>query len=170
MQETEEVRVNPWVVKIPWRRKWPPTPVFLPGDFHGQRILVGYSPWGCKRVVHDWSDLAWSMYTNIHTYAYIHENTCTHIYTSTHRDIHIHMHTYTHKHTYIYIHTHTHTITHTHTLQGHHQYCQHYCLYLHSILHVGNSIQLWSSQHKDGKISPISKIDKLRPELMASHW
>ena len=31
-----------------WRRKWHPTPVFLPGEFHGQRSLVGYSPWGCK--------------------------------------------------------------------------------------------------------------------------
>ena len=34
--------------KIPWRRKWQPTPVFLPGKSHGQRSLVGYSPWGCK--------------------------------------------------------------------------------------------------------------------------
>ena len=34
--------------KIPWRRKWLPTPVFLPGEFHGQRSLEGYSPWGCK--------------------------------------------------------------------------------------------------------------------------
>ena len=39
---------NPWVRKIPWRRKWQPTPVFLPGESHGQRGLVGYSPWGCK--------------------------------------------------------------------------------------------------------------------------
>ena len=39
---------DPWVGKIPWRRKWQPTPVFLPGKFHEQRILVGYSPWGCK--------------------------------------------------------------------------------------------------------------------------
>ena len=31
-----------------WIRKWHPTPVFLPGKFHGQRGLVGYSPWGCK--------------------------------------------------------------------------------------------------------------------------
>ena len=31
---------------VPWRRKWQSTPVFLPGGFHGQRILVGYSPWG----------------------------------------------------------------------------------------------------------------------------
>ena len=34
------------VRKIPWRRKWQPTPVFLPGEFHRQRSLVGYSPWG----------------------------------------------------------------------------------------------------------------------------
>ena len=38
---------NPWVGKI-CRRKWQPTPVFLPGKSHGQRNLVGYSPWGCK--------------------------------------------------------------------------------------------------------------------------
>ena len=30
----------------PWRREWQPTPVLLPGEFHGQRSLVGYSPWG----------------------------------------------------------------------------------------------------------------------------
>ena len=35
------------VRKIPWRRKWQPTPVFLPGEFHGQRSLAVYSPWGC---------------------------------------------------------------------------------------------------------------------------
>ena len=38
----------PGVRKIPWRRKWKPTPVFLRGKFHGQRILGGYSPWGRK--------------------------------------------------------------------------------------------------------------------------
>ena len=37
-----------WVRKIPWRRAWQPTPVFLPGKSKGQRNLVGYSPWGCK--------------------------------------------------------------------------------------------------------------------------
>ena len=37
-----------WVGKIPWRREWQPTPVFLPGEFHGQRSLAGYSPLGCK--------------------------------------------------------------------------------------------------------------------------
>ena len=39
---------NPWVGKIPWKRKWQPTPVFLPGKFQGQRNLVGYSWWGRK--------------------------------------------------------------------------------------------------------------------------
>ena len=34
--------------KIPWRRKWLPTPVILPGESHGQRSLTGYSPWGRK--------------------------------------------------------------------------------------------------------------------------
>ena len=38
---------NPWVGKIPWRGKWQATPVFLPGKSHGQRSLMGYSPWGC---------------------------------------------------------------------------------------------------------------------------
>ena len=39
---------NPWVGKIPWRRKWQPTPAFLPEKFHGQRRLAGYSQWGLK--------------------------------------------------------------------------------------------------------------------------
>ena len=34
---------DPWVGEIPWRREWQPTPVFLPGEFYGQRSLVGYS-------------------------------------------------------------------------------------------------------------------------------
>ena len=41
---------DPWVWKIPWRRKWQPTPVLLPGKFQGWRNLVGYSPWGCKEL------------------------------------------------------------------------------------------------------------------------
>ena len=41
-------RFDSWVGKIPWRRKWLPTPVFLPRESHGQRTLVGYSPWGRK--------------------------------------------------------------------------------------------------------------------------
>ena len=39
-----------WVRKIPWRREWLPTPVFLPREFHGQRRLAGYRPWGCKEL------------------------------------------------------------------------------------------------------------------------
>ena len=41
-------RFDSWVRKIPWRRKWQFTPVFLPGKFHGQRSLAGCSPWGHK--------------------------------------------------------------------------------------------------------------------------
>ena len=39
-----------WVGKIPWRREWQPTPVFLPGKSQGQRSLEGYSPWGRKEL------------------------------------------------------------------------------------------------------------------------
>ena len=41
-------RFDPWVGKIRWRRHWQPTPVFMPGKSHGQRSLMGYSPWGRK--------------------------------------------------------------------------------------------------------------------------
>ena len=44
---------DPWERKIPGRRKWEPTPVFLPGKSHGQRSLVDYSPWGRKKVRHN---------------------------------------------------------------------------------------------------------------------
>ena len=43
-------RFDPWVGSIPWRRKWQPTPVFLPGKPHRQRSRVGYSPWGCNEL------------------------------------------------------------------------------------------------------------------------
>ena len=46
---------DPWIGKISWRRKWQPTPVFLPGESHGRRSLVGYSPRGSKKVRHDWA-------------------------------------------------------------------------------------------------------------------
>ena len=39
-------RFYPWVGKMPWRRAWQPTPVFFPGESHGQRSLAGHSPWG----------------------------------------------------------------------------------------------------------------------------
>ena len=43
-----KTRFSPGVGKILCRREWQPTPGFLPGEFHGQRSLTGYSPWGCK--------------------------------------------------------------------------------------------------------------------------
>ena len=43
-------RFDPWVRKIPWKKKWQPTPVFLPGESHGQRRLRGYSPWDLKEM------------------------------------------------------------------------------------------------------------------------
>ena len=45
----QESQFDPWVRKIPWRQKWQPTPILLPGEFHGKRSLAGYSPWGCKQ-------------------------------------------------------------------------------------------------------------------------
>ena len=49
----QEMQFSPWVGKIPWRKKWQPTLVFLPGKCHGQRSLAGYSPWGHNRVRYD---------------------------------------------------------------------------------------------------------------------
>jgi len=40
--------IDPWVGKIPQRRVWQPTPVFVSGESHGQRSLVGYTPWSWK--------------------------------------------------------------------------------------------------------------------------
>ena len=56
----------PWVGEIPWRRAWKPTPVFLPRESHGQRILVDSSPWCLRRVEHNWSDLA-CMHTKLYS-------------------------------------------------------------------------------------------------------
>ena len=50
---------DPWIGKIPWRRKWQPTPVFLPGASHGQRSLVSYSPLGHKEI-----DMSWQLNNN----------------------------------------------------------------------------------------------------------
>ena len=64
--------------KIPWRRKWQPTPVLLPGEFHGQRSLVGYSAWGLKESnVTEWITLSTffpflcQSYQGIYIYIYI---------------------------------------------------------------------------------------------------
>ena len=49
-------RFNPWVGKIPWRRNWQPTAVFLLGKSHRWRSLVGYSPWGRRVGLSNWAD------------------------------------------------------------------------------------------------------------------
>ena len=54
MQETQEMWFDPCVGKIPWCKKWQPSPIFLPGKFHGERSLAGYSPGGSQRVGHGW--------------------------------------------------------------------------------------------------------------------
>ena len=75
------------IKSIPWRRKWQPTPVFLPGKSHKQKILVDYSPWDRKE----------SEMTE-------HAHMCAH--TDTH---HTHTHTHTDRHTQTDTHIHTHT-------------------------------------------------------------
>ena len=47
------LKLDPWLEKTPWRREWQPTPVFLPGESHGQRGLAGCSPWGHRTVGQD---------------------------------------------------------------------------------------------------------------------
>ena len=65
VQERQETWVRPLGLEGPWRRKWQPTPVFLPGKSHGQRGLAGYSSWGHKE-----SDMTeqLSMHTHKHTH------------------------------------------------------------------------------------------------------
>ena len=58
-------RFVPWVGKIPWSRKWQLTPEYLPGKFHGQRNLTGYSPWGHKYCTQ------LSTHVHMHVYVYI---------------------------------------------------------------------------------------------------
>ena len=65
-------RFNPWVRKIPWRRKWQPTPVFLPGESHGQRSRAGYSPWGC-RVGYDWAHMHAQIWTSFYFFLFFHK-------------------------------------------------------------------------------------------------
>ena len=55
---------DPRVGKIPWRRKWHLTSIFLPGEFHRQKNLVAYSPWGCKESAKLRLSTAWQVYAN----------------------------------------------------------------------------------------------------------
>ena len=69
---------DPWVRKILWRRKWQPTPVLLPGKSHGQRSIVGYSPWGHKEL--DMTEWFHFLTFNIN-FVYILIYACTHTQT-----------------------------------------------------------------------------------------
>ena len=60
--------LNPQVGKIPWRRAWQTIPVFLPGKLHGQRNLVGYSPWGHKEL--DTTEVTEHTHTHVNTNAF----------------------------------------------------------------------------------------------------
>ena len=75
----EDPDFDPCVGKIPWRREWQPTPVFLPGKSHGQRILVGYSPW--SRQESDMTEWLTPHYGHIHTHTHTHTQTYTHTHT-----------------------------------------------------------------------------------------
>ena len=61
--QCRRLEFHPWVRKVPWRRKWEPTPVFLPGKCHGQRSLGGYNPWHCKEL-----DMTERLNTHTHTH------------------------------------------------------------------------------------------------------
>ena len=53
IETMQETRVGSPGQEDPWRGAWQPTPVFFPGEFHGQRSLMGCNPWGLRRVRHD---------------------------------------------------------------------------------------------------------------------
>ena len=63
----QDLLTAPNIRSIPWRRKWQPTPVFWPGEFHGQRSLAGYSPWGCKEL-----DMTECTCARTHTHTHTH--------------------------------------------------------------------------------------------------
>ena len=60
-QRRTHFRFDPWVEKIPWKRTWQPTPVFLPGESHGQRNLEGYSLQRDKEL--DTTEATWHTHT-----------------------------------------------------------------------------------------------------------
>ena len=74
MQETQENQFRSLGQEDQVEKEWQPTPIFMPGKFHGQRSLADYSPWGCK-VRHNWA----TKHTHIH--AHTHTHTHTHMVT-----------------------------------------------------------------------------------------
>ena len=73
-------RFNRWVRKIPWRRKWPSIPVFLPREFHGQKCLAGYSPWDRKEL----DTTKWLHFHFTFSSVFIHTERNTHVHVHTH--------------------------------------------------------------------------------------
>ena len=71
--QSRRFRFDPWVRKMPWRKEWLPTLIFLPRESHGQRSLVGYSPWGRKEL-----DITEQLSKRAHTCAHTHTHTHTH--------------------------------------------------------------------------------------------
>ena len=72
MQETQETWVQFLHQEDLWSRKWQPTPVFLPGKFHEQRSLVGFSPWDHKEL--DMTEQLTDRHTHTHTQTTLHIN------------------------------------------------------------------------------------------------
>ena len=70
---TQETGFDPWVGKVPWKRHRLHTPVFFPGEFHGQRSLVGLQSMGSQRLGQDWERL-----TLTHTHAHTRTHARTH--------------------------------------------------------------------------------------------
>ena len=69
---------SPWFGKIPWRSAWQSTPLFFPGEFHGQRSMVGFSPWGHEEL--DTSEQHTHIYTFIYNVPHDRESSGTHIH------------------------------------------------------------------------------------------
>ena len=114
-------RFNPWVRKVPWRRKWQPTPVFLSGEFHRQRSLAGYSQWNCKEL--DTSEQL-TLFTSLFFIRVSHNHrlqniTYTHTLACTHTCCHPVVSILSSSYRTCAQMSHTHTHTHTHTLHGH---------------------------------------------------
>ena len=74
----QERRLDPCVAKIPWRRKWQPTPVFLPGGSHGHRSLADYSPWDHRRMINNLTAKQYHLYfgnnSNDATFVHIYQS------------------------------------------------------------------------------------------------
>ena len=71
----QETWIPPLGLEDPLEREWQPTPVFLPGEFHEQRSLAGYSPWGCKEL--DMTERLTHFYSKVHFLRCIHIVVCS---------------------------------------------------------------------------------------------